>query len=255
MPTEKLLIVYFIFIDYGSNWKKIISGQRNDLQKYLLLKNAEIYIHITDTSKKNESEQFVKSIFPEASVSFSNINNFEFEAIKRVHDIANQNPDRLLIYFHTKGMSYKIPKRARVEKTLLKLTFSNWKKIAEILVKNPSLNKAGLLPSMGGKHVWFNFWYAKTNYLATLEKPVITKDRYYYEWWLGKTVPLVDNQNDTFSIFDGNATSGYDHNDASKIMWKLFHEEFRNAFFIEKKIEETLKFVRRGKNYLFRLFK
>lgn len=250
MKSDQLIIVYFIYIDYGSNWKKIISGQKAHLEKFGMLSDTEIFIQLTDTSIKDESQKYVKSQFPDAKIKVSHQNNFEYEAMKTVYETALQNPNRILAYFHTKGMSYKIRNRARVERTLFRLTFQNWKNIINLLKINSKIHKAGLIPSLGGKHVWFNFWFAKTDYLSTLEEPVITEDRYYYEWWLGKTTSVKNDLNDTFSIFDGDTKSGYDHNEASLIMFKLFHDEFKYSFFVEKKFEILWKFMQRGINFL-----
>ena len=249
MKSDQLIIVYFVYIDYGSNWKKIISGQKAHLEKFGMLSNAEVFVQLTDVSKKGDSEKFVKSLFPYAKINVSYQNNFEYEAMRTVYETACQNPNRILAYLHTKGMSYKIKRRARVEKTLFRLTFQNWKEIIRKLKSNSEINKAGLFPSLGGRHIWFNLWYAKTNYLATLEVPVLTEDRYYYEWWLGKTVaePLP---NDTFSIFDQNTKSGYDHKETSANMYKLFHDEFKYSFLVEEKFELVRTFIRRGTNFL-----
>ncbi len=249
MKSDQLIIVYFIYIDYGSNWKKIISGQKAHLEKFGMLSDTEIFIQLTDTSIKDESQKYVKSQFPDAKIKVSHQNNFEYEAMKTVYETALQNPNRILAYFHTKGMSYKIRNRARVERTLFRLTFQNWKNIINLLKTNSKIHKAGLIPSLGGKHVWFNFWFAKTDYLSTLEEPFITEDRYYYEWWLGNSTNLTSNSN-TFSIFDGDTKSGYDHNEASAIMYKLFHDEFRYSFFVEEKFEILCKFMQRGINFL-----
>jgi hypothetical protein len=43
------------------------------------------------------------------------------------------------------------------------------------------------LNSRLGHFVWYNFWYARGSYLNTVEQPIITERRHYYEDWLARS--------------------------------------------------------------------
>ncbi len=35
--------------------------------------------------------------------------------------------------------------------------------------------------------MWYNFWYARGSYLRTVEQPIVTTRRHYYEDWLARS--------------------------------------------------------------------
>jgi hypothetical protein len=152
------------------------------------------------------------------------------------------------MYFHTKGMSYGIRRRARVEMALLRRTFRPWQEVTELLRTNPALNKAGLIPAQRGGHVWFNFWYAKAAYLATLEPPVATGDRYYFEWWLGKTTDSHTPSEDTYSI-DARTHLGVACEEEAAVRWveRLMWQEFPVYYFFYRpfaRVRRRLRLLR-----------
>ncbi|TXH70502.1 MAG: hypothetical protein E6Q83_06415 [Thiothrix sp.] len=74
------------------------------------------------------------------------------------------------------------------------------------------MNKIGLFPAwkvnaksgkFRGGWIWYNFWWAKADYIRLLEKPRIDpKHRYYYEEWLSYLeVDTEDKYQDSFSIY------------------------------------------------------
>ena len=74
--------------------------------------------------------------------------------------------------------------RSRDEINLTRNTIYLWKDIVDVFEKNSNINKIGFLPSNEG-WMWFNFFWARGNYLITCDEPIITDNRYYYESWLG----------------------------------------------------------------------
>jgi len=193
---NKIKIVYYIYTSPNSNWRAIISGQLYQLKSYGILSEADLYIHVTD--RRNYIEQvkiLINSIIPTAIISSSVENQFEYPAIKLLHDLAIQHPDNVFIYFHSKGMTHNLHSRSLQEIMLLTKTFENWRKSLQLL-NQEGMNKMGLFPAEQG-WIWYNFWYAKGQYLANCTIPEISENRYYYEGWLGladpnRKVPAVD---------------------------------------------------------------
>ena len=58
---------------------------------------------------------------------------------------------------------------------------------AALFWAHPEEAHAGIAPASGG-HEWYNFWWARPEYVAQLDepkKPLEGIERHYYEWWLG----------------------------------------------------------------------
>ncbi len=194
--SKKIKIVYYVYVNRNSNWRGIISGQLLQLKSYGILDEADLYIHITDTKDDSLSIiELIKDLVPDAIISISKENNFEYPGIKLIYDLAHQDPDSYLLYFHSKGMSYNVHSRKTEEIILLKLTFENWRKKLQIF-NDKKIDKIGLFPAIGdnrdsekqgtrGGWIWFNFWYARASYIINCDEPFITEDRYYFEHWLG----------------------------------------------------------------------
>ncbi|WP_158797434.1 hypothetical protein [Pedobacter sp. L105] len=193
---KQFKLIYYAYINRNSNWKAVISGQLGQLKSYGLLDEADVYVHITDTTNVfDDVIDRLKDIVPHAVISTSNENRFEYHALKLAFDLAKEDPDTIFMYFHTKGMSYNIQSRTAEEIALLIGTFENWRKKLEPF-QDPAINKVGLFPALEdmdhkfksgsrGGWIWFNFWYARGNYLLSCGEPEIKTFRWYYEDWLG----------------------------------------------------------------------
>lgn len=240
--TKRIKVIYSLYIDPNSNWRAIISGQLYQLKGYGILSEADLYIHITDCYNcVQEVKELINKITPSAIIYTSFKNQFEYPAIKLVHDLSIQHPDNSFLYFHTKGMSHNLHSRSLEEIILFTKTFESWRNNIQLLNRD-GINKVGLFPSEEG-WIWYNFWYAKGTYLASLNAPEITDHRWYYESWLGRgasngakkagdciNIYKVKNVNRVF--FDPVETIFYKAN----LMYRLFAtKEFRKAYLIIKK--------------------
>ncbi|WPU94256.1 hypothetical protein SNE25_01790 [Mucilaginibacter sabulilitoris] len=186
--VNSIKIVYYIYTSPNSNWRAIVSGQLYQLKSYGILSEADLYIHITDSNNYiDEIKTLIINIVPAAIISTSSINQFEYPAIKLLHDLAIQYPNNNFIYFHSKGMTHSLHSRSLQEIMLLTKTFENWRKNLQLLSKEGK-NKMGLFSAERG-WIWYNFWYAKGSYLANCKAPEISDFRYYYEAWLGEADP------------------------------------------------------------------
>lgn len=190
LSNEKLIvIVYYIYIKPESDWKVLIGGQLSDLKSYGLLDEAELYIHISNEHQTAGVLDFVKTAAgPNAVISQSFTNQFEYPGIKLLYDLATKYPHKTFMYFHTKGMSYNLIKRSDDEQVLLSGTFKNWRKNLEAF-QDPAINKLGMFPArhdeIGGGWLWFNFFIARGSYLAGCDNPIIAV-RHYYEFWISR---------------------------------------------------------------------
>ncbi len=240
--TQKLFIIYYVYIDTSSNWRAIVGGQLSDLKKYKLIQNASLYIHITSTINK-EVSNYIHKIAPKATISTSIENQYEYPAINLLHTLAKDYPDAIFLYFHTKGMSYKTKERLPQEKALLHYTFKDWKKVIQLLQSSKELNKAGLFISQDGVFIWYNFWYAKGHFLANLETPIICDDRYYYESWLSKTTVNNYHYEDSYCISRPKTNKGYEPYEANIELRKIVQRQES-----KQHIKRLRKFLRKIKS-------
>lgn len=194
--ANTIKIIYYFYTSPNSNWRAILSGQLYQLKSFGILSEADLYIHVTDSNNyAEEIKDIINKIIPSAIISLSFINQFEYPAIKLVHALAQQYPDNTFLYFHSKGMTHNLHSRSLQETYLLTATFESWRKNIQLLNKE-NKQKAGLFSSEGG-WIWYNFWYARGQYLAKCSEPEISESRYYYEGWLGvanpdRTTPATD---------------------------------------------------------------
>ena len=199
--VNKIKIVYYFFTSPNSNWRAILSGQLYQLKSFGILSEADLYIHVTDCNNYiGEINDIISKIVPSAIVSTSFVNQFEYPAIKLTHDLAMQYPQSTFLYFHSKGMTHNLHSRSLQEILLFTKTFENWRKNIQQLNKE-NKQKAGLFSSKEG-WIWYNFWYAKGQYLAECKAPKISDTRYYYEAWLGIAHPgRKSPANDCLNLF------------------------------------------------------
>jgi hypothetical protein len=193
---RRLIIVYFLYINPNANWRSIVSGQLLQLKSYGILPDADLYVHISDGYQLSTAvSAIIKAIAPQAVISLSVTNQFEYPGIKLVHELAIRYPDRNFLYFHSKGMSHGLHTRAPEDVALMTRTFESWRKHLQLLRKNGT-EKIGMFPALGddrytakagtpGGWIWYNFWMATGRYLAGCPEPELSPNRYYYEVWLG----------------------------------------------------------------------
>ena len=119
-------------------------------------------------------------------VDIKNENLFEYYGIKKIYDLAINEPDKYYLYIHGKGMCYNhndLNPRTKPNILLTRGHVTPWKKVLDIFKADESINFVGMFPS--NTCVWFNFWWASGKYLITCENPKMSlENRYYYEEWL-----------------------------------------------------------------------
>ena len=189
--NKRIGIVYFAYINPNKNWKKIILGQLNDIRLSGILKDADLYIEVNNSNACDDVKEFFNNLnICQASVCFHQDNTFEYHGIHKVWNLANSNKYQYLIYLHTKGMSYK---KSLFEVILTYYTFCDYKETLRVFDNEPELIRAGFMPKcddsssdVTGCIIWFNFYWIRASYAKTLEEPVVTDNRFYYEGWSSK---------------------------------------------------------------------
>lgn len=193
---NQIAIVYYVYINPDKNWKRLVLDQIKDVKSTKVLEVADLYIVVSNPTHAKDVESFfseIKHFYKE--IKFYTENKFEYWGMLLVWRIAQECKHyKYLVYFHTKGMTHPERKRVKVEELLTLTLFNQWTSLIEIFQKNNQINKMGLFPAckvnaqreiLRGGWIWYNFWWARAEYIRTLEQPKShPKHRYYYEEWL-----------------------------------------------------------------------
>jgi hypothetical protein len=213
---REINIVYFIWINENIDWVSIIRGQINEIINSDILLEAKLNIVLTGNNSYiiKEAYDLIFALLKNIDDLLMDINthlenNYEYEGIKKLYDLANLYPNKYYLYLHTKGMfnSDEIG-RSMDEIILTKTILKEWKENIYNLKKNKNIVRIGMFPSDDG-WVWFNFFWTTGQYLKSCEEPKITTDRYYYESWLCNSIM---REFDSYSLFSNsiNRFSGVD---------------------------------------------
>jgi hypothetical protein len=195
LPGKHIAIVYYVYINPAKDWQQFVREQLNDLQKTGVLAAADLYIVVANPNGAHGVAAFFntfKHVYTD--IEFRAENKFEYWGIARVWQLAQDRPQyNYFSYFHTKGMSYPEAGRVKIEQALTYYTFKDWRFFIKLFEQQASMNKIGLFPALKvnkkgkvrGGWIWYNFWWARADYLRALEPPQFApKHRYYYEEWL-----------------------------------------------------------------------
>ena len=202
-------IVYYTYINPDNDYTTIIKGQLNDIIKSKIEATLFIVIsceqtHLIENIKKMIHKTMLISHI-KYNLDIESKNLFEYYGIKKIYELAKNEPNKYYVYFHGKGMvnkhddktiAGKVPldnytikhERTEINIMLTQHTLNPWKTVIRKFKKDDDIDIIALFPSKR-KEGWFNFWWTKGTYLNKCEKPKITKDRYYYEHWLKSGKP------------------------------------------------------------------
>lgn len=207
-------IVYGVYINAAADWRRLIRLQLNDLRRSGVFSVADLHVVVSNPY----GAEGVSAFFDALPINIANVeiideNKFEYPAISYIWDLANNRPNyEYIAYLHTKGMSYAKRRRDKFERALTHFTFTKWAEIMRIFDARADIHKIGLFPARQknegelGEWIWFNFWWVRPSFVRTLLKPEISKDRYYYESWLGLSLPVEDRtKSHCYSLFSHSA--------------------------------------------------
>lgn len=210
-------IIYFAWINKKKNYKNIISGQMDDLLNSGVLEYATLYIQVCcedETLVNTIRELFINKLKTiKFHLQIHKENLYEYYGIKKMYELAVEEPHKYYLYFHSKGMfNYdNIEERHIYEKTLTKGTIYQHKKVIRLFEENPKIMKIGLFPSNehNKNFIWLNFYWARGTYLITCQNPIISTNRYYYETWsetgdinMGLNYNLYENNYKKYEIHE-----------------------------------------------------
>lgn len=198
-----IYIVYFINTYCNSDYKYLMIPQLNQL-KNLNINYKKIYIECCCKSDHNqEFQKVVNQIFPDAIVNMYEGNTYEYHGIHRIWTLAQSDKNGISLYFHSKGITrlkyIRQQQRTNEERNIFNIVITNFKQVIDIFNRFPSINKIGC-GSGGIGWVWYNYWWARNDYLRQCEKPIITERRHYYEGWLGIYNGLKIIKDDCFNL-------------------------------------------------------
>jgi hypothetical protein len=168
-------VVYFLNGMMNDNYMDWLINQMNFIKHWKM----KLYIVVTLYENTNK----IKTLYPTAEVTCTTKNQFEYSGIRKVWDISQtcSTSQDLIFYFHSKGITHTdnyAPHAKEGYNNLFELP-----RILEVFGTFPTVDKVGYSCSKLG-FVWYNFWVARGSYLCTVEKPIITIRRHYYEDWL-----------------------------------------------------------------------
>ena len=212
--SKNIQIIYFTHLR-KEKWKYIVIPQIQDLVDCGILLEANLVVALSgDEELIREAEikirDIVKSQLSYVKFTYNHENLYEYPGITALYDNALLYPEKIFIYFHSKGMWFggDEPKRTILEKKLMEnVITNNWKEIINIFNTRSDVSKVCFGSSNGG-WCWFNFYWVRGKYIANCNKPEIRPNRYYYEGYLGHQYKGFYHYNHSFDAYEYNLAKG-----------------------------------------------
>ena len=142
---------------------------------------------VNNTVNKILSSKLYEAVNSINCLVYKDVTEFEYPTLNKLYEHSIVE-DAYFLYIHTKGVN---PDWAHINQEHLAdwrnlmeyFTIEKWKKCVESLEKYDTIGvNFGYKPY---KHYSGNFWWSKSSYLRTLEKPKRTKNRFEHEAWIG----------------------------------------------------------------------
>ena len=185
----EIYIVYFINCVINNNYLDWLYNQLN----LVINMGATIYIVATiNSNNKNTFETIVKQFFPNVKIYCHYEDEFEYRGIHKVWELGqiHNKPTDIILYFHSKGLTHH-DYYDQNKYDNYNVILQDINKIKEIFSIFPKIDKVGY-SSGGNGWIWYNFWYARGSYIFSVEEPIKTTRRHYYEDWLSRKVDIND---------------------------------------------------------------
>uniref|UniRef100_A0A6C0DRB2 Uncharacterized protein n=1 Tax=viral metagenome TaxID=1070528 RepID=A0A6C0DRB2_9ZZZZ len=209
---KKIKIIYYAYLN-EERWRYIVLPQMVDLLNCGLLSNSDLVVNLSGKSEvMEEAEREIRKILSNYNenvvFTYTYENLYEYPGILSLYEECNKNPEKIYLYFHSKGMFfYQNDERLLDEIIIFKLVITNWKNVINIFNNNNKINKVSFGCSKEG-FCWYNFFWVRGEYITKCNRPKITDDRYYYESYIGE-----ENENSTFldcyNLVENNAKDYY----------------------------------------------
>jgi hypothetical protein len=146
-------IVYFIWLTNERNWKVIVEGQLEDIIKSEIMTEGTLNIIITteDIILLNEGYELIKEYLNDKiektkyEIEIYNENTYEYRGIKKLHELGKENPEKIYVYIHSKGMYHYYNNNPNIrwndEVNLTRETINNWIHIKNIFERVETIEK------------------------------------------------------------------------------------------------------------------
>jgi hypothetical protein len=192
-----------------------------DLVNNKLLDYADLHICLSGDKEdieeaENEISKIIKPYLSKTEFTRTYENLFEYPGIEKLHSEAVKHPDKIFLYFHSKGMVFHENSKSRIseELVLFKNVIDKWEEVINIF-NNKDINKVTFGCSKNGLG-YYNFFWIRGKFLTKCKSPKKTDDRYYYEDYLSKECNK-NNLDECYSLVS-NSTQSYDNPEICSIM-------------------------------------
>jgi hypothetical protein len=202
---KNIQIIYYAFLK-KEKWRNIVLPQMQDLVDCGVLSEADLLIALSGEKElMQEAEMEIRRIIDTDLVNlrftYTEENLYEYPGIKALYEESIVHPEKIYLYFHSKGMFFHDYENGRhhAEMVLFDTVVKPWKNALEIFNKRPEINKVCYGCSEQG-FCWYNFYWVRGEYVARLDAPIITEDRYYYESYIGEARKQGAGYKDCYNI-------------------------------------------------------
>lgn len=178
-------IVYYINCLTNTNYFDWLKNQIDMVYNY----NGTIYIIATLVpSDESKFRNRVLSMYSNIIIECNYENQFEYPGILKVWELGqiHSSSNDIILYFHSKGVTHHANYNSNRNDSY-NVILKDVDRIKEIFSIFPSIDKIGYF-SGGGGWIWYNFWFARGSYINSVEKPIKTQRRHYYEDWLYRKI-------------------------------------------------------------------
>lgn len=196
-------IVMFYFVAQIGDWKEIYEQQVQRITSSSLYNLSNFEIQVITIGKE---ALVVPDKFRVVHQS-DNLLEYEYPALKVLHEYATNNPLSNIIYIHTKGATsqslYNKDAIVSWRKFLEYYTLDRWEENQLLLSSCDALGPM-LSTEDGVSYFGGNFWWACSEYISKLPDPMLMyseKDRFSAERWIGLSKGLFLNLK-TYPGFD-----------------------------------------------------
>ena len=180
----KIKIVYFAYL-FPNKWQEIVEEQLNSLINTNLYNEAiNIYMSvISDDIELDKLKIFLSKKYSKIEIkNHFKDNLYEYPGLKTIYQIADDDDDTILLYFHSKGMTSN---QHETRQYLFKYTIENYDNYIKEFKYNKHLEVAGAIPHENG-FIFFNFFWVRSSYVRNYcNRPEISDNRYIWEVWIG----------------------------------------------------------------------
>lgn len=202
-------IVYFINTYVNLTYPFLLQKQLSDLVECGLIRRGHLYIECcgTDSRFSGYVRDVLGAEMARTTITMHIENNHEYFGIDRVwslnQEYAGDHSKHIILYFHSKGISHDVfspQNRCRRDvQHLFDHVIRPWENVLGVFERHPTVDKIGYAYSSVG-FIWYNFWWVRGSYCRTVERPIITNRRHYYEDWICRRVR--DSSNPIFRQAD-----------------------------------------------------